>query len=341
MTLPDRYHALQQQSFAQGEYRLVPIRYEDRMAILKWRNEQIYHLRQEKPLTEADQERYFTQVVARLFEAERPPQLLFSYLKGDECIGYGGLVHINWTDRHAEISFIINTELEKDGFKKHWGIYLDLLEQIAFDELNLHKIYTYAFDLRPHLYEAVEAKGFTKEAVLKEHCYFNGEYKDVVFHAKIDAGVRLRSLQAADKQITFEWATDEVTRTNSFNADSIRFEDHSRWIDKKLADPDSRHFICEVNGQPAGLVRFDEYNGQTTVGITVGKEFRGKKLAPVFLRKGCREYRKYNSEKIHAYIKKENLASRKAFEKAGFIYTKETEVGGVPALEYIYTGNGQ
>ena len=76
----------------------------------------MYHLRQDKPLTEEDQEAYFLNVVAKLFEQERPNQLLFSFLDGDKCIGYGGLVHINWIDKNAEISFIMNTSLEKSPY---------------------------------------------------------------------------------------------------------------------------------------------------------------------------------------------------------------------------------
>lgn len=179
------YKILNKQIFISGNYKIVPVRYEDRMLIMKWRNEQIYHLRQSKPLTETDQENYFNNVVSKLFGEERPNQLLFSYLANDKCIGYGGLVHINWVDKNAEISFLINTDLEKDEFHKHWGIYLDLIEQVACGELNLHKIYTYAFDLRHHLYEAVEAKGYIKEAILNDHCFFNGEFKDVVIHSKM------------------------------------------------------------------------------------------------------------------------------------------------------------
>ena len=41
----------------------MPIRYEDRMDIMEWRNEQIYHLRQKNPLTKVDQESYFKQVI--------------------------------------------------------------------------------------------------------------------------------------------------------------------------------------------------------------------------------------------------------------------------------------
>lgn len=186
MIFPKKYPFLEQNVFSKGEYSIVPIRYEDRLQIMQWRNEQIYHLRQVKPLTESDQEYYFTNIVSKLFEQEQPNQILFSYLKNNECIGYGGLVHINWIDKNAEISFIMNTELENKQFDLHWQTYLSLIEDVAFYQLNLHKIYIYAFDLRPHLYCAVESVDYQREAVLKDHCRFNGKFKDVIIHSKIN-----------------------------------------------------------------------------------------------------------------------------------------------------------
>jgi len=228
------YKILNKQVYSSGEYSLVPIRMEDSFAIMQWRNEQIYHLRQAKLLTETDQNNYFDNVIAKLFEQEQPEQILFSYLEDGKCIGYGGLVHINWIDKNAEISFIIDTRLEKDFFHKYWGIYLDLIEQVAFAELNLHKIYTYAFDLRPHLYKALEEKKYQKEAVLKEHCYFNGEFKDVIIHSKINNFLSLRKIVASDKELIFDWANDKTTRENSFSQQPIDFETHSAWFDKKI-----------------------------------------------------------------------------------------------------------
>ena len=177
------YRCLRQQEQHIGEYSIVPIRYEDRFLFMKWRNEQIYHLRQAQPLTEEDQQRYFDNVVSKLYDQQKPDQILFSYLDGNICIGYGGLVHINWIDRNAEISFIMDTRLEKEHFAEHWSNYLNMLRSVAFDDLRLHKIYTYAFDLRPHLYTMLEANGFVRETTLKEHCRFQGVYKDVVIHS--------------------------------------------------------------------------------------------------------------------------------------------------------------
>lgn len=152
---------------------------------MQWRNEQLYHLRQNKPLTKEGQDRYFNEVVSKLFDEEQPDQILFSYLEGERCIGYGGLVHINWVDRNAEVSFIMETVLEANNFAKHWNTYLSLIEAMAFGTLRLHKVFVYAFDLRPHLYEILQDCGYFLDARLKDHCRFNGKYIDVVIHSKL------------------------------------------------------------------------------------------------------------------------------------------------------------
>ncbi|MCX6184838.1 MAG: GNAT family N-acetyltransferase [Flavobacterium sp.] len=181
------YICLPNSVFEENSFALVPIRDEDKYEILEMRNEQMYHLRQAKPLAVEDQEHYFKNVVSKLFELQQPDQLLFSLLKEGKFIGYGGLVHINWIDRNAEISFIMKTELEQDNFEYFWKNYLSLLNKLAFKELNFHKIYTYAFDLRPHLYQVIEKAGFVEEARLKEHCFFEGKFLDVLIHTKINS----------------------------------------------------------------------------------------------------------------------------------------------------------
>ena len=105
-------------------------------------------------------------------------------MENDVCIGYGGLVHINWIDRNAELSFIMDTVLEQNKFKIHWATFLELIENVAFTQLDFHKLYVYAFDLRPHLYDALKNSGYIKDAVLKDHCFVINSFKDVVIHSK-------------------------------------------------------------------------------------------------------------------------------------------------------------
>lgn len=176
------YKCLNAQEFISGEYKIVPIRLKDRFTIMVWRNEQLYHLRQKYPLTVEDQNIYFSNVVSKIFDDDQPNQILFSLLENDICIGYGGLVHINWSDKNAEISFIMDTKLEKESFEKIWHVYLDLIEQVAFNDLNFFKIYTYAFDLRPILFKVLETSGFKLENNLKNIQI--SEKGKVVIHSK-------------------------------------------------------------------------------------------------------------------------------------------------------------
>lgn len=186
MRFPDKYNCLGQNEFQKGGFKIIPIRYEDRFNIMKWRNEQTYHLRQDKLLTEVDQEAYFNNIVTKLFKEVEPSQILFSFMNGEKCIGYGGLVHVNWIDRNAEISFIMDTQLENDFFAVNWTFFLQLIEEVAFKELCLNKIFTFAFDLRPNLFKSLEASNFIKEAVLKEHYFFKGKFYDVIYHSKFN-----------------------------------------------------------------------------------------------------------------------------------------------------------
>lgn len=180
------YKVLKNQEFKLGRYRLIPIRSEDRYKIMEWRNDQIFHLRQTEILTEETQDSYFKNVIEKLFNQILPEQILFSFLEDEVCIAYGGLVHIDWKNRNAEISFLIETNREKSQFALLWSIYLKLIEKIAFKELQLHKIFTYAIDLRPKLYPILIEADFKIEAVLKEHIFLNEKFVDVVIHHKIN-----------------------------------------------------------------------------------------------------------------------------------------------------------
>ena len=180
------YKSLNKQEFNIGNFKITPIRYKDRFKIMKWRNEQVYHLRQNGLLNKKDQENYFKNVISKNFNNLRPHQLLFSFLENEVLIGYGGLVNINWIDKNAEISFLINTELETLYFNKYWCVFLKLIQNLAFQELSFYKIYTYAFDIRPKLYDSLEKEDFILESRLKDHSFIDGKYIDVIIHSKIN-----------------------------------------------------------------------------------------------------------------------------------------------------------
>lgn len=320
-----KYRVLNRQIYSLEEYSIVPVRQEDKTLIMQWRNEQIYHLRQARPLTEEDQNNYFTNVVSELFDQKQPTQILFSYLKNGVCIGYGGLVHINWIDQYAEISFVMNTKLETNEFAKHWQTYLSLIEQVAFDELRFHKIFTYAFDLRPGLYVALEGVGYKKEAVLKEHCFFNGEYKDVIIHSKFNAKrYYLKPVQSENAKLLFDWANDNSVRENSFNSEPIIWDNHLKWFNEKIKADTTQIFIMYEGIIPLGQIRLDLINNFWEVDYSIDNIFRGKGLGKKIVELINSQFS--SKYPLKAVVKKENIASLKVFQQLGFQEIKEEKV---------------
>lgn len=339
MNFPSHYKCLNKNSFSKDVYSLVPIRYEDRFEIMKWRNEQIYHLRQSKPLTEENQEYYFKNVVDNLFEQEKPDQILFSYLHEDKCIGYGGLVHINWIDKNAEISFIINTELEENYFEFHWVTYLSLIEQVGFNELNFHKIYTFAFDLRPHLYKAVEKAGFQREAQLKEHYLWDGKFIDAIIHSKLNHCLSFRLATINDLELYYNWANDEQVRLQSYNSQSIDLKSHKEWFNQKINDPNSFFYICENQYFiPIGQVRIEKQKDENRaiIGVSLDKQFRGQGLANKILQGAIKEFKLVQPQCIiEAYIKNTNIASINSFISVGFKLVNNIVINDIDSSLYI------
>ena len=322
------YKALKKQVYADGQYRLVPIQDKDKYDIMRWRNEQIYHLRQPRPLTKEDQEQYFSKVIRQLFVEEKPNQLLFSYLKDGECIGYGGLVHIDWESRHAEVSFIMKTELETSGFGFHWSQYLTLLQQIAFGDLKFRKVFTYAFDLRPQLYPVLEKNGFALEGRLRDHVLYDGRFFDVLIHAKYNGRLDFRPAQLSDLELTYQWATDERVRKYAINTSEINFENHSKWFERKMNAPDTRYYIVEHAGVPVGSFGLDIFENTGVISYLLDPSMHGKGFGSKMLSDAIAKFKNENLVgALRGQVFLENVASMKIFERLGFTRLSEDEQG--------------
>ena len=316
-----KYICLQQQEQHLRDYSIVPLRYEDRFSIMKWRNEQIYHLRQARPLTEDDQQRYFDNVVSKLYDNPKPDQILFSYLEKGVCMGYGGLVHINWIDRNGEISFIMDTKLEAEHFAEHWSNYLTMLKSVAFDDLGLHKIYTYAFDLRPHLYTMLEANGYKREATLKEHCLFNGEYIDVVLHSLWNDHYEVINYVDCTREQNLDILAlrnrDDV-RSWMVNPEVIPEENHFKFVESLKDNPNRLYYAIYKNGMLLGTYNLtNEGEGIWERGIIANPRTQGTGQTEKWERQILSSLPS-EIKAVSAKVKQDNLRSIKYHEKLGY-----------------------
>jgi len=180
----DRYKCLNVDAVVQGDRRLLPIRHKDMASILQWRNAQLKVLRQSGTLTTEQQECYYQQVIAPSFGENEPKQILFSYLHGEELIGYGGLVHIAWHDRRAEVSFLVATERAENAsmYSQDFSLYLSLIKETAFQHLGFKRLFTETYDIRPLHISILESSGFIPEGRLKAHVWIDAMPVDSLIH---------------------------------------------------------------------------------------------------------------------------------------------------------------
>ena len=97
-------------------------------------------------------------------------------------------------------------------------------------------------------------------------------------------------------------------------------EEHRRWLDGVLGDPDRHLWMAEVDGRPVGQVRFDRVRGYAyEVSVSIDPDARGAGLGTGVIRAGCEElWRRTNAARVVAAVRAENEASKRAFSAAGF-----------------------
>lgn len=185
-----KYKCLQKQIFRRNQYCLSPIQDGDKYKIMFWRNEQIEILRQNIILTKSDQLLYFKNSVDTLFHQERPLNILWRFLYKGQLIGYGGLVHIDWSKLSAEISFLTKTDRNSDEiFRSDFHNYLQIIFRITFEDLKIRKIYTTVYDLksRSAYIEVIHQNGFEIDKT------FNKPIEKVGYNYKIYSYTNLGS----------------------------------------------------------------------------------------------------------------------------------------------------
>ncbi|RIJ41972.1 UDP-2,4-diacetamido-2,4,6-trideoxy-beta-L-altropyranose hydrolase [Pontibacter oryzae] len=136
------------------------------------------------------------------------------------------------------------------------------------------------------------------------------------------AGMKLREVTPEDMMLLFNWANDPEVRKRSFNPNPILLEGHSRWLQARLADERTKLYIAEVAGEPAAHIRFELKSSTATISYLIGPGFRGRGLGHVVLQKGTDRLVRQNPDLrlIEGLVQRDNIASVRAFEKAGFQY---------------------
>lgn len=132
--------------------------------------------------------------------------------------------------------------------------------------------------------------------------------------------IHLRPAAADDSEDVLRWRNDPVTRANSFHSEEISPEEHQRWFSQTLQRSDRLLLIGIVNAEKIGVVRFDLAGDSAEINLNLAPEARGRGLGTALIVAGSSYLLQQHPAivKIYAKIKRENLASIRAFEKAGY-----------------------
>jgi RimJ/RimL family protein N-acetyltransferase len=186
-----RYKTLPSAQYAEADLDLKPVQPSDIEAIRVWRNAQLKVLRQKEAISKPEQKRYFRNQVFADYPKVHPRQILFSIRESGQLIGYGGFVHIDWSNQRAEISFLLDPRIS-EGTKRYDSIFkltLRILKRIAFSDLKLNRLFTETFSGRSSHVEVLVSSGFVEEGRLREHIFHDGKFLDSQIHAILRNGL--------------------------------------------------------------------------------------------------------------------------------------------------------
>lgn len=150
--------------------------------------------------------------------------------------------------------------------------------------------------------------------------------------------LRFRKATIDDRNLYFDWANDPDVRDQSYNSNSIDFESHSKWFKSKIEDRSCLMLVFQnEENLNVGQIRIQKENvNEALIGISVSVEHRGKSYAKEMLQLASDYFLGSNQGyKINAFIKKKNLISKYAFEKAGFEFETEKKHENIQSFHYV------
>lgn len=128
--------------------------------------------------------------IEKFGRSESPTEKTFAIetLADGRFIGALGLHGIDWINRHSALGIVI-------GDKQYWGRgygtdAMLVLMRLAFDKLNLHRLWLHVYDFNARAIASYERCGFKREGVLREQRFFGRKYHDTIVMGILEAEYR-------------------------------------------------------------------------------------------------------------------------------------------------------
>jgi RimJ/RimL family protein N-acetyltransferase len=186
-----QYACMPRPVLSDGSLRVRTVQPEHIEKIRQWRNAQIRILRQAAPITPEQQRQYYETTIWPKLAQSQPENILLAFEENNRLIGYGGLVHVHWGHRRAEISFLLDSKLAgttKDSCH-YFPRFLQLMKELAFQDLGLSRLTTETYAIRPAYLAALDGAGFAREGRLRDHVLIDNVPVDSIIHGLIASQV--------------------------------------------------------------------------------------------------------------------------------------------------------
>jgi len=230
----------------------------------------------------------------------------------DLAIGAGGTA--TWERCAMGIPSIVlavadnQKELAEVGARNGLFFYIGMSSTVSSDHLINAINFTMSFPETMQLYSAnciamVDAKGVNR----------------LVNHL-IPPRIIIRQASVDDCDSIYEWRNAEETRRYIFNAKPLSLETHREWYFKTLANPNRVLLIGDVDNNPVGVLRYDFSEHEALISVYLVPGSQGQGVGSHLIRCGTQWVKKNYPliRVVNAEIFKENIASLRAFEAAGY-----------------------
>lgn len=133
--------------------------------------------------------------------------------------------------------------------------------------------------------------------------------------------IRLRRAAIEDAESFYEWVNSPDSLANKQKTTSaILWNDHYRWFERVVSDPNIGVFVIVQNGDPAGQIRFDKKAKEISIDIYIEPSKRAFGLASRSFHEAVEQLgpQFFDGCELVAVVKRTNIASKGLFQKLGF-----------------------
>lgn len=166
----------------------------------------------------------------------------------------------------------------------------------------------------------------------------DGEGADRVCKLMKDSRIRLRPVCPEDCQQLWEWANDPEVRAVSFSSAPIPWETHQQWFCNKL-DNGGCYIWMAIDSEDRvfGQIRFEVCGPkEAETHVSIDKKLRRAGYGSLLIDLGARTmFSRTVVRFLNAYIRCDNVASIRAFERAGFVRQGRKTILGIESYHYV------